>query len=532
VKQRLATAGDWLGAGLVILSVAWIVSALVFRLTHGPAGFVFGVKVSLKDIPGTILQATGLGLAGLALTRWREYFGRLAAWIGRSWYWPVAIWIVLCLAWWLVTLWNIRTMALSGLDTALFENIIYRISRGDLSPEFMGIHHPYFLFYPMGLVYRLAGFPGAILVQKLVLFSAIPGAWLLARELGLDEKGAGATTLLVALLPLTWWMGGDAPYPDVAFLSLGIFLVWAGLRKNYALVAIFAAGMLLTSESGGLVLACVGAALALLSRRWAWLWLLPIGIAAIPLALWFQDWVAPGRAEARVLYRYDIEAITPLSLLKVGLRVFWPSRLFAFGRLLLQAGHLPFLEFPFAALAIVPAAPQLAVIAKGTNQATLGLYHAFYSLPLVIVAAIAALRRFGNVAFHAPLAIGISLLVGMRLFRVAPPAPFVAKTAEIAALVPPGVPVAAAPYVSLRLAKSPYLRIVQDTAELRDELGRTRPWVVLENLGFKGIGAVDSILLPLGYERVFRDSCSVIWKPGPERIVSKLEITGAGGVVS
>jgi uncharacterized membrane protein len=516
VKQRLVAAGEWLGAGLVILSIAWLVSSLVFRLTHGPVGFVFGVKVSVRDIPGTVLEATGLGILGLAFTRWREYFGRLAAWIGKRWYWPVAIWMALCLAWWLVTLWNIRTMALSGLDTALFENIIYRISRGNLSPEFMGIHHPYFLFYPMGLVYRLAGFPGAILVQKLVLFSAIPGAWLLARELGLDERGAGATTLLVALLPLTWWMGGDAPYPDVAFLSLGIFLVWAGLRNNYALVATFALGILLTNESGGLTLACAGVVLWALARRKRWLWLVPLGIAAIPLAFWFQDLVAPGRAGGRLLYRYGIESITPLSLLKVGLRVFWPSRLFAFGRLLVQAGHLSFLEFPLAALAIVPAAPQLAVIAKGTNQATLGLYHGFYSLPLVIVAAIAALRRFGNVAFHVPLAIGLSLLVGMRLFRVAPPASFVARTAEIAALVPPDVPVAAAPYVSLKLAKRPYLRIVQNPDELSEELGRTRPWVVLEGLGFKGIGAVDSLLLPLGYERVFEDTCSVIWRPGPE----------------
>lgn len=516
MKRNLAAAGDWVGVGLVILSLAWLVSALVFRLTHSPVGFVFGVKVSIRDIPGTVLQAIGLGLAGLALTRWREHFGRLASWLGKRWYWPVAIWMVLCLAWWLATLWNIRTMALSGLDSAIFENILYRISKGDLSLEFMGIHHPYFLFYPMGFVYRLAGFPGAILVQKLILFSAVPGAWLLARELGLDEKGAGAAVLLVAVLPLSWWMGGDAPYPDVAFLPLGVLLVWAGLRNNYFLVAMFAIGILLTNESGGLTLSCAGVVLFALARRKRWLWLVPLGLAAVPIAFWFQDWVAPGRAAGRLLYRYGIQAITPLSLLEVGLRVFWPSRLFAFGRLLVQAGHLSFLGFPLAALAIVPAAPQLAVIAKGTNQATLGLYHGFYSLPLVVVAAIAALKRLRSVAFHAPVAIGISLLVGMRLFRIAPSASFVAKTAEIAALVPTDVPVAAAPYVSLMLAKRPYLRIVNNPDELSEELGRTRPWVVLEKESFQGIGAVDSLLIPLGYERVFGDTCSVIWRPRPE----------------
>ena len=88
--------------------------------------------------------------------------------------------IGMSLAWWLGTLWNIRTMALSGLDTAVFENIIHRISNGNLSPEFMGIHHPYFIFYPMGLIYRFAGLAGVILFQKIILFSAVPGAWLVA----------------------------------------------------------------------------------------------------------------------------------------------------------------------------------------------------------------------------------------------------------------------------------------------------------------------------------------------------------------
>jgi hypothetical protein len=101
----------------------------------------------------------------------------------------------------------------------------------------------------------------------------------------------------------------------------------------------------------------------------------------------------------------------------------------------------------------------------------------------------------------------------MRLFRVAPPAPFVAKTAEVAAMVPPDVPVAAAPYVSLRLARRPYLRIVQDTAELREELGRTKPWVVLEGMSFRGMGDADSVLLPLGYERAFGDTCFAVWRP-------------------
>jgi hypothetical protein len=308
-------------------------------------------------------------------------------------------------------------------------------------------------------------------------------------------------------------MGGDAPYPDVGFLPLGIFLAWAGLRKNYTLFVLFALWMILNGESGGLVLACMGAALAILTRRWSWLWLVPMGLAFVPIGLWFQDWVAPGRAEGRLFYRYGIEAINPLSLVKLGLRIFWPSRLLSFGRLLLQAGHLPFLGLPIALLALVPAAPQLAVVAKGTNQAALGLYHGFYSLPLVIIAAGAALRKVKDPVFHASLAIGISLLSGMRLFRVVPPAPFVAKTAEVAAMVPPDVPVAAAPYVSLRLARRPYLRIVQDTAELREELGRTKPWVVLEGMSFRGMGDADSVLLPLGYERAFGDTCFAVWRP-------------------
>ena len=513
MRGRLAVAGNWFGLGLVALSLAWLISAVLLRLTQGSIGFVFGLKVSLRDILGTVMQAFGLGLVGLALTRWREYLGRLLAWVGRSWLWPVAAWVLLAIAWWLATLWNIRTMALSGLDTAVFESIIYRISTGNLSPEFMGIHHPYFIFYPMGLIYRFTGLAGVILVQKAILFSAIPGAWLMARQAGLDESGTGASALMVALMPLAWWMGGDAPYPDVAFLPLGIFLAWAGLRRNYPLVAAFAIGMLLTSESGGLTLACVGAAIAIMTRRRAWLWLVPVGIVAVPLALWFQDCVAPGRADARLLYRYAIENITPLSLLELASRVLWPSRLLAFGRLLFQAGHIPFVEFPLAALAIIPAAPQLAVIAKGTNQSTLGLYHGFYSLPLVVIAAILALRRLRSVAFHAPIAIGLALIAGARFYRASPPASLFEKTADLAALVPPDVPVAAAPYVSLRLARRPYLRIVQDTAELRDELSRTRPWVVLEDAGFRGIWNVDSVLLPLGYEKVFGDSCSGIWKP-------------------
>ena len=513
MKQRLSAALEWIGFSLMILSVVWLISAIAFKLTYGPVGSVFGVKVSVRDIPGIIVKATGLGVFGLALTSWRELFGRLAARVGRSWHWPVALWMALGLFWWLITLWNMRTMALSGLDTAVFENIFYRISRGELSPEFMGIHHPYFIFYPMGFIYGFTGIAGPILIQKLILFSSVPAAWLLARGLGLDERGTGSIALLVSLMPLTWWMGGDAPYPDVAFLPLGIFLAWAGIRKNYTLVALFALGMLLTSESGGLVLASLSVALALLTRRLAWLWLVPVGLAFVPLSLWFQEWVAPGRAESRLLHRYGIEAITLPSLLKLGLRVFWPSRLFAFAKLLLQAGHLPFLGFPIAVLAIVPSAPQLAVIAKGTNQATLGLYHGFYSLALVIIASGTALRKLKSPVFHASLAIGISLLFGTKLFRVAPPALFVAKTAEIATLVPPDVPVAAAPYVSMRLARRPYLRIVQDTAELREELGRTRPWVVLEELGFRGTGDADSVLLPFGYENVFRDSCFAIWRP-------------------
>ncbi|MGB9590109.1 MAG: DUF2079 domain-containing protein, partial [Candidatus Hydrothermia bacterium] len=345
---------------------------------------------------------------------------------------------------------------------------------------------------------------------------AVPGAWLLARQFGLDERGAGAVALLVALLPVTWWMGGDAPYPDVAFLPLGIFLVWAGLRENCILVLVSALAIILTSESGGLTLACAGVVLCALSRKKRWLWLVPVGITAVPLALWFQDWVAPGRAEGRLLYRYGIEAITPLLLLKVGLRVFWPSRIFSFLKLLLQAGHLTFAEFPLAALAIIPAAPQLAVIAGHTNQAQLGLYHGFYSLPLIVVAAITALGRLRNTAFHAPLAIGLALVLGARFYRVAPPASFVSRTEEMAALVPHDASVAAAPYVSMRLAKRPYLRIVQDTAELRDELSRTRPWVALERMSFQDVDAAGSVLLPLGYERVFGDTCFVVWKP-PEK---------------
>jgi len=513
LKKRLSAIGEWLGACLILISIAWIVSAVAIRLTQGPVCLIWGVRFSLRDIPGTLLKAAGLGILGLTLTRWRALLGRLAAGVGRSWGWPVAIWIGLCLFWWLITLWNIRTMALSGLDTAVFENIFYRISRGELSPEFMGIHHPYFIFYPMGILYRFTGIAGPVLLQKMILFSTVPGAWLLARELGLDEGGSGSFALVVSLTPLAWWMGGDAPYPDVGFLPLGIFLAWAGLRKNYTLFVLFALWMVLNGESGGLVLASLGAGLAILTRRWSWLWLVPMGLAFVPLGLWFQDWVAPGRAEGRLLHRYGIEAITPLSLLEVGLRVFWPSRLLSFGRLLLQAGHLPFLEASVAALALVPAAPQLAVVAKGTNQAALGLYHGFYSLPLVIIAAGAALRKVKDPVFHASLAIGISLLSGMRLFRVAPPAPFVAKTAEVAAMVPPDVPVAAAPYVSLRLARRPYLRIVQDTAELREELGRTKPWVVLEGMSFRGMGDADSVLLPLGYERAFGDTCFAVWRP-------------------
>jgi ribosomal protein L30/L7E len=155
----------------------------------------------------------------------------------------------------------------------------------------------------------------------------------------------------------------------------------------------------------------------------------------------------------------------------------------------------------------------LAVVAKGTNQAALGLYHGFYSLPLVIIAAGAALRKVKDPVFHTSLAIGISLLSGMRLFRVVPPAPFVAKTAGVAAMVPPDVPVAAAPYVSLRLARRPYLRIVQDTAELREELGRTKPWVVLEGMSFRGMGGAEPFLASFGYEKVFGDTCFAVWRP-------------------
>ncbi|MEO0146041.1 MAG: DUF2079 domain-containing protein [candidate division WOR-3 bacterium] len=513
MKSRLATIGNWLGDSLVVLSGLWIVSVLILRVSQGPTGFVFGIKFSLMDIPGTVLLATGMGLLGLSISRWRKHMGRLAAAIGRTWWFPVGFWIALSLSWWLVTMNNIRTMAIWGLDTAIFENIFYRISRGDPYLEFMGIHHPYFIFYPMGLLYRFTGLAGPILLHKVLMFSSVPCAWLLARELGHDEEGTGLVTLLIALMPTLWWMGGDAPYPDVCFLSLGILMAWAGLRENYALAAALGLGMLLNSESGGLVLACTGAALAIMTKRWAWLWLVPVGLASVPIALWFQDKVAPERAENRLLYRYGIDSITPASLLGVGLRVFWPSRLYALIRLFLQAGHLPFLGLPISALAIIPAAPQLAVIAPGTNQAKLGLYHGFYSLPLIAIGAIWALRWFRNPVIHGLIAISVSLLSGMRLYRFSPPEGFVKRCEEVASLVPKGDSVAASPYISLKLSRRPYLRIVNNSDELMEELGRTRPWVALEARGFRDMNEADSLLLPRGYERVFADTSFVVWKP-------------------
>lgn len=190
---------------------------------------------------------------------------------------PMIIAVVLSVAVAILDLWRLESWHAHGMDMAWYSQALWLIGQGHWRAYDTMVGYPAladsasYILYPVGLLYRVIGQPGILLLQVLALSSGFLGIFYYANKYSMGLRDRVGWVLLYAFYPAVIGPAIFDWHPDVIMIPAFFLAIWAYEQRRLGL---FLLGILVasaTKDVGAAVSAVFGIGLLLFGKgKYGW----------------------------------------------------------------------------------------------------------------------------------------------------------------------------------------------------------------------------------------------------------------------